>query len=413
MGIDGFTVRGDQLYVHAYGKRAPIQLMGARLASAAMRDDWTETLLAWLPEYRRYGVNSAVIFWQGSSGGWTNPTHEFPEESRARYEGNAASFCLRDGEYVFEPDPDRRCYGTAFHMDRGYEVDERVGRRMWRIVGRMNELDMVAVVGIFYFRTYQQMNAQDRARYDFRAAARRAAEHLQGLPNIIWYPYNEYHSHSSKDYGRTLTTEAEIAHQIKSVDAGWLAGGAAPDLDIEMIDRHTYLYAEPADRPLMNVETFGIGAGGNDRFSGRCHRFGIWEEEGYTDAASRDNPATKNDFFREVDGALARPSYHLFAHLQGWYQGGYPGSYGHNLMGMTPGALGGPPLTGINFYNTASPYYSEAVLVDDDNRGQGRWGSRGVRWYYAYLRDHYSTVKYPFSENGAWDLRRVIDEAGA
>jgi hypothetical protein len=45
VGIEGFTVRGDQLYVRAYGKEAPIQLMGARLASAAKRDDWTTELI--------------------------------------------------------------------------------------------------------------------------------------------------------------------------------------------------------------------------------------------------------------------------------------------------------------------------------------------------------------------------------
>jgi hypothetical protein len=45
VSIEGFVVRGDQLFVRAYGKKAPIQLMGARLASAAMRDDWTAELI--------------------------------------------------------------------------------------------------------------------------------------------------------------------------------------------------------------------------------------------------------------------------------------------------------------------------------------------------------------------------------
>jgi hypothetical protein len=50
--------------------------------------------------------------------------------------------------------------------------------------------------------------------------------------------------------------------------------------------------------------------------------------------------------------------------------------------------------------------------VDDDNQGQGREGSRGVRWYYESLRDHHSAVKHPYFENGAWDLRRLMEEAG-
>ena len=413
MGIDGFSVRGDQLRVHAYGKVAPIQLMGARLASAAMRDDWTDDLIKWLPEYKRHGMNSAVVFWQGSSGGWTNPTREFRETNLSRFERNAANFCLRDGEYVWEPDRARRCCQAAFHMDRGFQVDEAIGGRMRHLIEAMAGLDMVAVVGVFYFRTYQQMSQESLARYDFRAAARQAAEYLRGMKNVIWYPYNEYHGHGTKDYGPNLTTEAEIADVIRAIDPGWLVGGFGPDLDVTMIDRRTYLFDEPSDRPLMNVETFGLGAGGNDGLSGLCHRYGIWSDEGHAVPVSRDKPATKNDFFREVDGALARPAYHLFAHLQGWYQGAYPpDSLGLNLMGMTPGAPGGPPLTGLNLYGPASRHYAQPVLVDDDNQGQGRWGSRGVRWYYEYLRDHYSTVKHPYSPEGAWDLKALIQATG-
>jgi hypothetical protein len=421
MGIEGFRVRDDTLYVHAYGKEAPIQLMGARMASAAMRDDWTETLVdtvrdtSWLAEYRRYGMNALVVFWQGSSGGWTNPTREIPPDQSARFTGNAASFCLREGTYVFEPDPAHRCHQTAFHTGQsGLEhpvVNPQVGGRMRRIIEAAAALDMVVVVGIFYFRVFQQMSAHHKAQYDFRQVARCAAEYLRGYKNILWYPYNEYHYHPRRNYGPTVTSEEAIAAEIKAVDPTWLCGGVSPALDIQMIDGHTYLFDVPSDRPLFNVETFALGAGGNDGFSGRCHRLGIWGEEGCTVETSRHNPATKNDFYREIQGALARPSYHLFAHLQGWYQGGYPGSYGHNFMGMSPGEPGGPALHDFNFYNTASPY--PPVLVDDDNRGQGRWGSRGVRWYYEYLRDHYSTVKYPFFEQGAWDLRRWMDVAGA
>jgi hypothetical protein len=207
-----------------------------------------------------------------------------------------------------------------------------------------------------------------------------------------------------------------VVDEIKSVHPAWICGGADPGLDVTMIDAGTYLFDRHPENPLLNVETFGVGAGGNDRFSGRCHRFGIWDEGGhairYSVRATRDNPATKNDFFREVDQALLCPNYHLFAHLQGWYQGGYPDSYGHNHMGMSPGRPGDLPLKDHNFYNAASPYYAGAVLVDDDNQGQGREGSRGVRWYYEYLRDHYSAVKHPYFENGAWDLKRLVEETG-
>jgi hypothetical protein len=416
VSIKGFSVRGNQLYVRAYGKEAPIQLMGARLASAAMRDDWTEDLIAWLPEYARHGINAAVVFWQGSSGGWTNPTGEAPADSRRHFDKNAASFGRRDGAYMYEPDPGQRHHQVAFDIDRDYAVGKVVGRRLRRIIDAMDALDMTVVVGLFYFRVFEQMSASYKQSYDFCRAARRAAEYLADCKNILWYPYNEYHGHSTAHYGPAMTSEQAVVDEIKAVNPDWLCGGAHPTLDVTMIDAGTYLFDRPCGNPLFNVETFGASAGGNDRFSGRCHRFGIWDEQGHTVCysirATRDHPATKNDFFREVDEALRRPSYHLFAHLQGWYQGGYPASYGQNFMGMSPGRPGGPPLCDLNFYNSASPYYGDAVLVDDDNQGQGRDGSRGVRWYYEYLRDRYSAIKHPYFCRGAWSLKRLMEETG-
>jgi hypothetical protein len=412
LDIQGFDVRGDQLYVRAYGKEAPIQLMGARLASAAMRDDWTDDLVAWLPEYKRHGMNAAVVFWQGSSAGWTNPTRELRTDRLENWEGNAASFCARGGQYVFERDPARRCHQAAFHIEADYAVDSEIGGRMRRIIKAMDALDMVVVVGIFYFRVFQQMAPENKASYDFRRAARRAAEYLDDCRNIMWYPYNEYHWHSADDYGPAMTSERQVVQELKAVNPEWVCGGEAPGLDVQMIDSETYLFNVPSERPLLNVETFALGAGGNDRFSGLCHRCGVWDEDGYTVKTDRHNPATKNDFFREVDGALARPSYHLFAHLQGWYQGAHPLNRSRNFMGMSPGRPGGPELKDVNFYNPASPHYANPVLVADDNQGQGRPGSRGVRWYYEYLRDRYSKVKHPYFENGEWSLRRLIEAIG-
>jgi hypothetical protein len=412
--IEKLAVDGNQLLVHAANKVAPIQLMGCRVASVALRDDWTDEFIRWLPEYQRHGMNSAVIFWQGSSGGWTNPTGEMHPDGGPNWEGNAASFCLRDGAYCY--DPAHPCDQAAFHIRQDYAVDDAIGRRVKRIVTALDALDMVVIIGVFYFRTFQQMSLENKQRYDFCAAARQAAEYLRDSRNIIWYPYNEYHSHDERHYGPAMTSEQAIAAEIKTVNPDWLVGGAHPELDVTMIDSHSYLFDRPADNPLLNVETFGIGSGGNDRFSGQAHRVGIWEEAGATirdhGEVTRQRPATKNDYYNEVDGALNRPGYHLFAHLQGWYQGSFPLTRAHNFFGMTPGEPGGPPLRRFNFYNPASPHAANPVLVDDDNQGQGQDGSRGVRWYYEYLRDHYSKVKYSFFENGAWDLPRLMEEHG-
>lgn len=415
MSIEKLSVRGQQLLVHAYGGEAPLQLMGNRLASAPLRDDWTDELIAWLPEYKRHGVNATVIFVQGSSGGWTNPTREYVTDSDnpKNWQGNAASFCLRDGAYVYEPDPDRRCHQAAFHIDQNYALDEAIGGRTRRIAQALYELDMFLVLGIFYFRTFDQMSAPYKNRYDFPRAARNLADSMQGYSNLLWYPYNEYHITKHR-YGLAVTSEQAIAAEIKAVNPDWLVGGADPALDVQMLDANTYLFDISGEKPVLNVETFALGAGGNARFSGRAHEHGIWDEDGYavrySVRATRDNPATKNDFYREIDAALERPDYHLFAHLQGWYQGAYPTNRSRNFMGMSPGAPDGPGLTDFNFYNGASE--QTPVLVDDDNRGQGRVGSRGVRWYYEYLRDRYSRVKHPYFAAGAWDLRQLIQAQG-
>ena len=384
-------VEGDRLLVRASdGTTGPLQLMGVRLASAAIREDWTRELIDWLPAYRRHGMNAAVVFFQGSSGGWTHPTPDPPRSEQGLT--NAASFCERDGAYVFEPDFARQCRQAAFHIDRDYAVDERIGGRMRRIVRAMAAEGMFVVVGLFYFRVFQEMREPTLARYDFRRAARRAAEYLRGERNVLWYPYNEFHSHP-RSYGPAVVPEHEIADEIKAVDPSWLVGGAGEGLDVVMIDGGGYFFDYASDRPVMNVETFGWGAGGNDRFSGRCERHGIWDEGPATVSPAQgtapDRPATKQDFYAELDGAMRRPSYHLFAHFQGWHQGSHPRCWAQNFMGMSPGAPDGPAVRGLNMHNPASPAYAQAVLVDDDNQGRGVAGSRGVRWYWRAVRERY------------------------
>ena len=122
MAIEKLTVRGKQLIVHTYGGEAPLQLMGMRVASASLGDDWTAELIKWLPEYKRHGLNSAVIFIQGSSGGRANPTGEYvtDTDNPMNWEGDAASFCQRNGRYLFEPHPVKRCHQSAFHINEGY-----------------------------------------------------------------------------------------------------------------------------------------------------------------------------------------------------------------------------------------------------------------------------------------------------
>ncbi len=54
-------------------------------------------------------------------------------------------------------------------------------------------------------------------------------------------------------------SEEAIAAEIKAVDPTWLCGGVSPNLDIQMIDSHTYFFDTPSARPLFNVESFALG----------------------------------------------------------------------------------------------------------------------------------------------------------
>jgi hypothetical protein len=294
---------------------APLELWGVRVASAAVNEGWTESLVEQLDAYLRYGVNALTVFYQGSSG------------------GHVPGF-----------------------SDDGREIDPGVRRRMERLVTAAAERGVVVVAGIFY----------QRARLGSRDAYLRAAEqvgkHLAGFDNVLVNVVNEHNGGNWADCPfpvREPDGIVELCRAVKQAAPALLVGGGGihpgvnaelavrPELDALFFDWHgpseegvNAYRAAGSEKPLMNVELFGGQA------QGFC------EEDAVAEAGQnvswpgwgRNTPPAapagrrrvqgvlppgrqeathkgKQDFLDDVAFAARTPGFSLFGHVPGWYQG--------------------------------------------------------------------------------------------
>ncbi len=292
-----------------------LELWGVRVASAAVNDGWTESLVEQLDAYLRYGVNALTVFYQGSSGG----------------------------------------YVPGF-SDDGREIDPGIRRRMERLVTAAAEKGLVVVVGIFY----------QRARLGSRDAYLRAAEqvgrHLARFDNVLINVANEHNGRTWASCPfpvQTVEGIVELCRTVKQPAPDLLVGGGGihpgvnaelalrPELDVLFFDWHgtseeavaTYR-AAGSEKPLMNVELFGGQAQGyceEDAVErrGECISWPGWGRTTPRVAPAgrrrvqgvvppRRQEAThkgKQDFLDEVTFAARTPGFSLFGHLPGWFQG--------------------------------------------------------------------------------------------
>jgi hypothetical protein len=337
----------------------PLELWGVRVASAAMNDGWTESLVEQLDAYVRYGINALTIFYQGSSGGC------------------AAAF-----------------------SDDGREIDPGVRRRMECLVTAAAERGMVVVAGLFYQRA--RLGLGDA----YRRAAEQAGKHLARFDNVLINVANEHNSGSWASCPfpmQTVEGIAELCRVVKQAAPNLLVGGGGihpgmnaalalrPELDVLCFDWHGPS-AEPvaayraagSEKPLMNVELFGGQAQG------------FWEEEaveqpgqhiswpGWGRSTPRVAPAGRRrvqgvvppgrqeathkgklDFLDEVSFAAGTPGFSLFGHLPGWFQGPSRDPSFDNRFDLGGDGTRGSP--GVR-------WYFEAVA-----RAHGRWRGQGQR----------------------------------
>jgi hypothetical protein len=358
------AVQGSQLLVNG----APSTLFGFRVASAAMRDDWTDELIAQFDTWRDNGVNSLIVWLQGSSGGYSP---------------------VFTGDGTGIDDDEREITSTVGFGDHngstenGSTTGAEVIERTERIIEEADARGIVVIVGLFYGAA-----ADDFDDDALTNAARTAATELKDYSNVIFNVYNE------PDLSDSRTDEDDLAEYLDAVREaapGRLVGTGTKDtgdsaeiadldqVDVlmhdagftgdEAIDAFEELKGETS-KPIINIESFGgAGQGFQDDatmsvaapegyyvdFGDRRRVFGAVPDEDY--ATENGAAAGKDSYRRLIDHVGQDPDQqiHLMVHMAGWFQGasrvgdadelGEPGTPQHwnNTFQVGPGAADGTP----------------------------------------------------------------------
>lgn len=264
----------------------PVKLWGVRTASASQNPAATAHLIAQLDAYLRHGLNSVTVFYQGSSGGYSNP---------------------------FSAD------GTA--------LDPAHHARMREIIEACDRRGMVVIVGIFY-----QRSDFPREAAAFEAMVRTATRALRPHRNVIINLANEQNSSLYKDSNpifdigdpAALIRLCDVVHAEdpkRLVGAGGydhtknIALGRARSVDMLLFDTNgpedsaalfdRFVTAGVTGKPIVNVEQFGAYSAKAD----------FPKTPGVFTAANRAL------FLREVEAARTRPAFHTFFFDVRWLQG--------------------------------------------------------------------------------------------
>jgi hypothetical protein len=358
------SVQGSQLLVNG----TPSTLFGFRVASAAMRDDWTDELISQLDTWRAHGVNSFIVWLQGSSGGYTRV---FTGDGDVDEDKSEVTSIVGFGD-----DEDHTANGST----TGAEVIERTRR----IVEAADARGMVAIVGLFY-----RSAVEGESRDTLTAAARKAATALKDYSNVIFNVFNEpddsnslESEHSLDKYlkavkeaapgrlvgtGTVQTDESADIADMDDVDVLMHDAGANAD---EAIDAFDELQGR-TDKPIINIESFGgSGQGFVDDESRSAAApegyyvdfpewrrvYGAWRDEDYS-SGSDGASAGKDSYRRLIDHVAQDPrkQISLMVHVAGWFQGasrvgtpdhlGDPGTRDqwNNDFEVGPGAADGTP----------------------------------------------------------------------
>jgi hypothetical protein len=284
------SVKGELFYLN----NRPFDMWGIRVASASQSEELTDHLIAQLDDYKRYGVNTIDVFWQGSSGGFSDPF-------------------MANGKQI-KPD----------HLNR-----------MKKIIAACNERKMVVVVGIFYQRSMadidQVRNISDAA--GVQQAVETVARELKDYRNIILNIANEQNSSYYKKCDFYDFNDPQkiisLCKAAKAVAPHLLVGaggyhdesnvilGKSPAVDVLLFDTfdddvengqhskwHYDLFKSQGvtGKPIVNVEMFG----------GWTRKFmppGVFPETG------------KQKHLQDVDEAAAIPGLYVHFHSNPWCQG--------------------------------------------------------------------------------------------
>lgn len=276
------SLEGDRFLLD--GKK--FDMWGIRVASASQSDALASHLLAQLDDYKKYGINTVTVFYQGSSGGYSNP---------------------------FSSD------GTA--------IDAKHQARMIDIIKACDQRNMVMVVGIFY-----QRSEFFKERAAWENAVRTVARTLRPYRNVIINIANEQNSGLYRDSNGIFDigdpeSLIELCELVRAEDPQRLVGaggynhaknkaiGASAKVDVLLFDTNgpedsgalyeEFVAAGVVRKPIVNVEQFGAYST-KDAFPKTP---GVYTEE------------NKALFRREVDAARAKPGLYTFFFDARWLQG--------------------------------------------------------------------------------------------
>lgn len=284
-------------------------MWGIRVASASQSDSLANHLIAQLDDYKRYGINTIDVFFQGSSGGFSDP-----------------------------------------FLKNGKRIERAHLRRMEKILDACDARGMVVIVGIFYQRAMADLdgvrNINDAE--GVRNAVVSVAKALRGHKNIILNIANEQNSgYYKKCAFFNFNDPSEIiglCKLAKSVAPDMLVGGGgyhddsnvsiglSPAVDVLLFDtyhadidnnqhskwHYDYFVSKGVkNKPMVNVEMFG-------GWTGKFIPPGVYPDEG------------KQKHLRDIDEAAATPGLYVHFHSNPWCQGpsiGKPTRYDLGGMG--------------------------------------------------------------------------------
>ena len=294
-GETKLSIEGNRFLVNG----EPFDMWGIRVSSAGQSDKYTDHLIEQLDDYREHGANAVTVFFQGSSGGYSDP---------------------------FSPD--------------GTRIDPNHLGRMKRIIEACDEREMVVVVGVIYQRTIQhKRKLADAAAV--RNAVRTVARELAACDNIIINIANEQNSNRYRGWSgydfRDPENIIELCRVVREQDPDRLVGGGgyddeksltiglSPHVDVLLFDttgpdrdnssgwHHDYFVENGVrDKPIVNVELYGGWTGQ------------------FKDPPGHFPDDVKAIYYRDAKDAATRKGLSVFFHSNVWCQGpsdGFPLRY--------------------------------------------------------------------------------------
>jgi hypothetical protein len=305
------TLSGDRILLDGQ----PVKLWGVRTASASQNPAATAHLLGQLDEYLRHGINAVTVFYQGSSGGYSNPLSA-------------------DGATL-----------DSAHHARMIEIIEACDRR-----------GMVVIVGIFY-----QRSDFLRTPAAWENAVRTVTRALRPHRNIVLNLANEQNSSLYKDSNAVFdlgdpTALIRLCDLVHTEDPQRLVGaggydhaknialGRSRSVDLLLFDTNgpedsaalydRFVAAGVKDKPIINVEQFGAYSAKSD----------------FPKTPGVFTPGNRALFLREIDAARTRRGLHTFFFDTRWLQGT---GYGHAANRYDLGGDGTESSPGWRWYAEA------------------------------------------------------------